>query len=479
MRVLWWGTYSYRANLGADSVYIILRNALREVTWGHHYLVVPTDSSLVDDLDSNPRVTKVRVPMSNIYPYQEALPHEGTIRRFAPNDGPCPVDALVSTSPQVTLRVAHVWGIRTTRTAQPLIVNWDLLVRDDARGEFNAKEIELLQAAAGCYVADMNVFESRVARRMTMETCRLSLSAGRTRRVADSAVDIPQGIPVSRLREAIEGVPKREKFTVYYGGRFSASKRVDELSDVFDTFYRYGRDVDYVVTTGSLANPKRVKFERRFPQAELHVGLSQEEAWRVMASCHASICFSRHELFGMAFWEQMVAGLAVIMKAENWNVSLLPAGYDLTVKDAREAGALLRMLHGFWEDGRLERELELKGWGPWVAEQYDTAKVMPMLLDTLRARLRADRKHWTDWFEGGAARDLKLLAAEVLQEGMTFPEYVEALRKASRSGRRFIGRTEHLSMPISVCTLDAYRMALHLGWEDIGGPEATFSLGLS
>ena len=475
MRALVWPTYSYAGNVGADSLYLIARNLIRASKVGEFdwVLVVPDLSSVpVDDLDSRPDVQKVRVPMAVLYRAQEAVPDADVIWDFAPTDGKHPVDVLVSMSPARTLNVANAWSMRCPSTAKPLLVNWDLLVRDDRSGEMVADEPELLQQAAGGVVADLNVHESPIARKMALDVARKHMSAANVRRLIESSVDVPQGIPVDRLMDAIKDVPKREKFAVYYGGRFSTSKRINELADVADAFYRYGRDVQFVVTTGSLDGNKRAKFEARFPQTELHIGLPQEEAWKVMASCHASICFSSHELFGMAFWEQMAAGLQVVMQAANWNADLLPPEYPWVCQGPMQAGAMLRQIHDQWRiDPSLWASWQVDRHATWVREQYDSEKNCRQMLDLIRLKAQDVNEKAFEAYEGGSRRELVALARQVLAEDgrddeCGFDEYLEALRGASRVGRNVVGYK--IKWAKSHATLDALRVARYLGWDDAG-----------
>jgi hypothetical protein len=291
-------------------------------------------------------------------------------------------------------------------------------------------------------------------------------------RVHASSTDILQGIPVKRLLAATDGVKKRSRFSVYYGGRLSTSKRFDDLAEVIDTFYRFGRDVDFVVTCGSLDGTKREKLMSRFPQVELHVGLPQEEAWKVMASCHASICFSSHELFGMAFWEQMAAGLGVVMKAEKWNADLVPPGYDLMCRGGIEAGALLRQMYDTWSTSTWTLGPQSPN-ARWVQEQYDSGKNLAMMMRGLESRVAVEYVHAFDDYKGGARKGLVDLAAEVLTEGMTWTEYVDAMRSRSRVGHNVVGAKTKWAR--SNALLDAYRVAQYLGWKDAGGSEPTWT----
>jgi glycosyltransferase involved in cell wall biosynthesis len=259
---------------------------------------------------------------------------------------------------------------------------------------------------------------------------------------------------------------------VYYGGRFSTSKRVNDLADVIDAFYRFGRDVQFVVTTGSLDGNKRAKFVERFPEVELHVGLSQDDAWRVMASCHASVCFSTHELFGMAFWEQMAAGLSVVMLAARWNHDLLPPDYPRVAQSPLHAASLLRTEHTVWRNGGLQGvDSE---YAKFVRRMYDADSNMKRLRDLVMER--AERLQWTAslQYDAGSRRELKALVRQVLPdcgaaEMMPLWEFWHLLRGQSRVGHNVVGA--RMKWAKSNATLDAVRIARTLGWHDAKGPD--------
>jgi glycosyltransferase involved in cell wall biosynthesis len=486
VKVLVWPTYSYAGNVGADSLYLIARNlidAARTDLFQWTLIVPDLPSVPVDVLDDRPDVRKVRVPMSVLYRQQEAVADPAIVWKYAPQDGTDPHDVLLSMSPARSLNVSNAWSIRTPETARAGIVNWDLLVRDDGSGEMTADDVELLQQAAGAAAADSNVFESPIAKRMTLDMARKHLSPSNVLKVIESSSVVLQGIPADEVYQVAKRTQKREKFAVYYGGRFSTSKRLNELAEVIDAFYRFGRDVEFVVTTGSLDGNKRARFEERFPQVELHIGLSQEDAWKVMASCHASICFSTHELFGMAFWEQMAAGLAVVMKAEKWNKDLLPPGYEYAVGSSLEAAVMLRGLHREWvETGCVHADVDTNMEGEWetaaawwVRENYDSRANMVGLLGEIERVGYSLQEDAAKRYESGSRRELVTLVKGVLDaddnedEPLPFSTLIDQIRNESRVGKNVVGCK--MKWAKSHATLDVLRIARWLGWDDatVGG----------
>jgi len=469
MRVLLWPTFSYPGNAHADSLYLIARNlvlANPDVYW---HVVAPQweTKQPADELDELANVKKWHVEMPVLYRAQEAVVDPNVVWRFGPQDGDLPVEAVISMSPQRLPNLVNAWTIRSTPTSEPVFVNWDLLVRNDRSGEITSDEVELMQLAMGAAVADLNVHESPIARKMSLDMCRKYLSPSMVSRVIASSMDVLQGVPVEKIRKIAERTEKRERFTVYYGGRLSTSKRFDDLATIVRQAYEFGRDIDFVVTTGSLEGSKFDRLKEEFPWMELHVGLPQEKAWEIMASCHTSICFSSHELFGMAFWEQMVAGLPVVMKAERWNEDLLPEEYPFAVNSALEAAAVIRGQYEKWEKGEWHDVLEVHGpYRMQVAETMDADKNLRVLGRYVMDLVRSRRHEAFDAYEKGKRSGLSDLIDVVVEgkETIEWTELITGIRERSRIGKGVIGNK--LKWARSNAMLDLYRMMIWKGWED-------------
>lgn len=473
MRVLVWPTYSYPGNVGADSLYLIARNLIRVVTpeMGITFvLIVPDSRSVpVDDLDDMPHVQKVRTKIPPNYRLQEAVADPSIVWKYQGAIGEEPVDAVISMSPARSVNIATAWEMKASSVGKQIVATWDLLVRDDGSGEFSADKAELIQQAAGSLMSDVIYHESPVARGMTMDIARRFLSPSAVRTITNNSLSVPQGISVAQIAPIVEQTPKREKFTIYYGGRFSGSKRLADIAELVDKFWAYGRDVQFVVTTGSLDGMKRAKFEAAYPQVELHVGKSQEEAWALMAGCHASFCFSSHELFGMAFWEQMAAGLGVVMLAKDWNKDLVPPDFDLVVHSPSEAAAMLRLMHNEW---RYDKQDYAAKYGvdseaaQWVRSVYDADTNMKVLMGDIIGRVGTIEAEAAGMFDKGKAASLQESLESTLQDKqvLTLADLWKGIRENSRVGTNFIGK--RMIWPKSNAYLDALRLARWMGWED-------------
>lgn len=479
MRALIWPTFSFAGNVLTDSLYILSRMLVRHYSGIHWYLVVPDwDGKFPhDDLDDTPWCTKIPVPMSENYRVQEALADPATVLKYGPAEGSPPVEIAILETPQRALNVANAWSVRMPKKdSRPVIVSWDLLARDDRGMEYAADEIELMQMAAGMAVADFNMHEAPITEWMAKYNARKYLSPSHIRKVLDTSRLYELGMEWERLGTITESATRRDRFSVYYGGRFAESKRFGELSDIADLCYRFGRDLDFVVCTGSLSGISERKLRDRVPQIELHIGTNQDEAWAIQQTCHAAICFSRGELFGMSFWEQIGGGLAVIMKRERWNEDMLPEDYPLFVDSKHEALALLRQLYNEFEDDPVayNEKYSWQGrWAKYVRDRYSMRNMVGMV-DEIAGEVERRREVDKGRLYSGDATLIEL-SGQVTDgvDRITWSELLEGVRQAARIGRNVIGTK--LSYPRSNAMIDLYRAMIASGWsDDVLESEPTF-----
>ena len=471
MRVLAWPLYTYAGKPAADSGYICFRNLIRAVPEWDWQVVVPEwaheKGLLEDDLDDLPNVEKVPVDLPTLHRVQEVTPSPETVWRYAPQAGLNPVDAVITGSNQIAHALSNAWGIRMPESHRPVIVAWDLMTRDDQNRGWRADEVELLAHFTGAATADLNIYGSEMMRWMTQNMLRKQFSPAVIRDVMQNRSEtLYAGVPTKRIAEVTKGIKKRDKFTVFYGGRMGSVKRVDELTEITDIAFSFGREMEMVVCTGSLGPFRRKGFEEKFPMVELHIGTNQEETWRLMAECHAGFMWSRHEMIGSMFIEEMAHGLPVIAHPHRWIEALLPEEYPYWANDAREAGAQLRLLYDAWKADPDGYDKPMGEWSEYVRSRYDSDKAGEEFRKIVTARVEKQR--------GPLIKEMReddtivTLTREVIREGMTFPDLIEGI-KSSAQKRSVIGNA--LQHARSNPMIKAYYAAQHLGWQTSGPGE--------
>lgn len=476
MRVLAWPIYSYPANILADSGYICFRNLIQGIPEWTWHVVVPEWAdgqkyrAPLDELDSLPNVVKVPVPMHTLYRMQEIGLDRETVARYSPQTGTEPIDVAICGSNQIASVLANAWSIRVPDQDRPLIVAWDLLTRDDKNKGWKSEDTELILHFAGAAVADLNVFGSEMMRWMTQEMLRKLMSPALVRDTMRRSETVYAGVPVARLLRGVDGVKKRDKFTVFYGGRMGVVKRVDELTEIAELAFSFGRDMGMVVCTGS-SNPRILAFAKKYPMVELHTGTGQDAAWKLMAECHVGFSWSKHEMIGSMFVEEMAAGIPVIASPHRWLRSLLPDEYPYWAEDARIAGAHLRMLYDDWLKDPDGYDATMRPWSKFVRETWDSEMAGPKFREIVEKAAAEMAAPALASFEHGAGESMRELLTAAVEDGITYAELMRRI-KESAFRKSFLGNVL-ADAARSHPNLDVYRMAKHLGWTLEGTTDPT------
>jgi len=159
------------------------------------------------------------------------------------------------------------------------------------------------------------------------------------------------GIETDRIRKAVDGVEKNEKFTILYpGNTISPVKNLDWIFDVLDKFYEAGRDFEFVM---NLVSYSKAKAPNR-PYITINDSKPQEDFWRDGAKAHCFISASKHESYGLAYWELSEAGCVGVFKNEGWLNNLAYAnGFDIeppfVVGSKNDAYAALSVMYDDYE----------------------------------------------------------------------------------------------------------------------------------
>ena len=281
-------------------------------------------------------------------------------------------------------------------------------------------------------------------------------------------------LDVDRISEVTADVERRDEFTVFYGGRMGQVKRVDDLTEIADLTFQFGRDMRMVLCTGSLPQGKADAFRKQFPFVELHVGTSQEDAWRLMAECHATIMWSKHEMIGSMFIEEMAFGLPLIASPHRWLTSLLPEEYPFWAENAMQAGAHLRLLYDRWKADPDDYDEQMRPYTALVREKYDAAVASQQFRRVVEDRVMPQIDSHMQAFRDGKRAALMTLCQEVTVDDtqIGFGELLGRVRDAATLGRTFVGAK--IESARSNGSLDLHRAMLTLGWTDVGLTEPVY-----
>jgi hypothetical protein len=217
----------------------------------------------------------------------------------------------------------------------------------------------------------------------------------------DNCNVIVSGVSVSKLDKIIAENPKYDKFTVFFGGRFSKEKRPDIMMDFVEHFFSYGRDVDIVCTTQHLSSRELLRLTtkgRGSSIVDLTLKCPRDKFWQKAVQSQVFICTSADESWPNGFFEQLYLTQIGLFPDRPWVRATLPDNYPFVFKSKAEGHAMLR----------------------WIYEHYDEALA---------------KVSWIrDWVRENANWDIQMAKGIEWMRGIELP-YLPLAKKTRKIGR--------------------------------------------
>lgn len=390
MRILILPVFNYPSNLEADSIFNICLGMAR--AWArsgraHVYLALPdpryreTEYFSFGNFDpkayKEPGLTPVPIRMAGRYDYEELNLDVPVLMRFHPWFCDLPVDAVICTSAIKALMVRRLFNWHEG-LIRPIIVSWDLLLRSSDSKEVAAVHLtELLMQAAG-HATTTTYFQSPFCKRLAQADAgrHLKPSILGQSRVIEAPI-LHSGFD-SGFLSTLEARPAPRPMRFIYRGRFTPSKRAQDILDIYLNVKATGRDVDVVVTTGGTTRAMQEILDAN-PSVRVEKIERREDSMDWLGRVHASLMLSDHELFCVSLWEMIAAGVIVVVLDADWHRGTLPGNYPWVVATEKDAfGALCEIY-----DNYPKHFAEFQKFATWARETYAFKATAPKFFDAL------------------------------------------------------------------------------------------------
>ncbi len=420
---------------------------------GHNwfwYVVIP-ERYRDERLDFPSRVKVVFVTNECLDYYTEiAHSHSEVVRLFNQQYGQYPVDAVLTERVVAGAIWQRLLSRQAVRSPLPVTV-WEPAVNDTLT---ISQETELaLRAltAVSCKYIVLNEEQVRLA----LHEYGRYLSGSMLKRFREQCRVLPQGCDVEVLDRALTD-EKFEKFTVMYGGRIAAIKRVDLVVRIMEAFYSAGRDVRNLITTQTVGSPMIAEIQSKGPSVEIMTGVGRDDFHKMAARSHVFLCASREESEGIGLWEGLYLAGVGLFPDRPWVRALMPPGFPYLFSDVAHAVAQLK---SFYEN--------------YAAARVWTAKVRSHIREKLNSRIQAEKHlaviaEGVDNWKGPTEKSALYNAVKGISEGferrgtpVSWQEFAGAVKQAIKV-HPFQRRVQN-AMP---GVYDYYRMFLGLGWQD-------------
>ena len=381
-------------HFGADSSWLLSRDWVRlaaERGWFSYYV---TPSATADGLTD--RVERL-LPTPKIGRQAEALIPTSVWERWR-EPLAYPIDAVLTNNPVQGLVLSRfLEGVNKAMYEVPVVI-WNVSAKFFDSDEVTPLSRDDLATWALGYALNVNVMPSRFslerARDVVAALCGAPLIADYDRRTTV----LPIG-PDCDLLDRLRG-PKFDRFSFYFGGRFTATKGGEKAVGHYVQYVAGGREADVYVTYVDTGRRLHDVVKRMGAQGVVRAmsDLSWEDALSLMSRCHASIYWQSLKLFPAACFEQLYAGLVVLVRWTGNEEEFLP-DYPFYFRNDVECAAMLRWVAENYE----EAKRRIAHVPALIRERYDRTTNIGALLDIVEARV-ADRKERA---RERAARDLE------------------------------------------------------------------------
>ena len=345
------------------------------------------------------------------YPY--LLPMFDLHRLFGRRQGVYPIDAVLTDNAGAALMLMRgLSDIRRRGENEDLpifvIEGGVSLSRAPHRWE------ECVDAVTECvgYAVSHPIFLTTREQEMARKQMALHLSPSRVAGALRKSLVCPLPVQCEKIDEAVKGIERNKKFTVFFGGRLNDSKRFDLILESYEYLFKFGRPIDIVITTGN--GSSSFVDSKQYPHVKFHFNCARSDYWKEAAKTHLFVCASEEEGFSVGFFEQLYIGMIGMFQDFPWVRGCLPKNYPFIYRTNIERDAMLRKIY---EDPVAAQKSI--AWVPqWVKDTYRPGVVYKRMWEFMQGA--CDEKKKIFW--SGTFKKLVDKAARALGEKFTLDE---------------------------------------------------------
>lgn len=442
------------SNINGDSDYLFYADIVKGAKDRGWYFYMALPEAQKGQVEELPNCEYIWVPMGTDF-FQQSMswPHELT-QIFGRREGTKMIDLLVTTRTGGSVvgqsqlsdfrRSFHI----PTVLMEAMVRSWQNPNMVDAS----------LRAMSYCLAHSWLLSDEERLR--ALEIIRKVCAPYLAQQFLDNCRIIETGVRISDLKAVIDEVPKQDKFTLFFGARFSKEKRPDKMVEMVEKFFSFGRDVNIIVTTQHVGSHDLQKYGKSSAFTELNIGCPRNDFLRKAGSSHVFICTSDDESWPSGFWEQLyIVGLG-IFPDKPWVRANLPKEYPYIYKDMMEAHTMIRYMEENYEEAK-ERVAWIR---PWIEEHANWRTQLDEALDWFE-RIEKPTQHLSMKTDGKKGPGLGMIAVSTAEEfdgEFTWNDYLKSLAKKTETYKPFV-----MARTLYPNRYEVYRHLLAHGFEDL------------
>jgi hypothetical protein len=299
-----------------------------------------------------------------------------------------PIDVVVTNNPVRGMVIGHWLDMMGKGQGHVPVLVWNVSVKYAGADDVpNYGPRDLAIWALG-YALHPNVQPTQFALERARDAVRAYAGPSMVTMYDDTATVVYVG-PNCDLVDEVKA-EKFDRFSLYFGGRFTATKGGEDVVETYLQYLMGGRtETDAYVTV--IGNGQRLDALLNKWDAgsllQLRKNLGYRQAIELMSRCHVSIFWQSLKVFPSAPLEQIYAGLVVMVRRDEHTAEFLPVDYPFLFEGKAEAGAMLRWIAEHYEEA-LEK---MAPYPAFVRERYDRKTNVARVLGQAEALYEAEK----------------------------------------------------------------------------------------
>lgn len=457
-------------NLEGESEFLMFRQYARDilsVRKAHVYMVIPSwcqqpppeegITYLVDDADRNLAFADRIAAVPIQFP-----------QWFNARFGKYPVDAVHTTRTAAVSQMNKYLVDFRDKARIPVILDENMALDES---HFYVGPEDLVARTLGYATAAHNFFDISFEMERAISTARMYLSARQVRRVIDNSTIVPCGISMERIANLTSTERRSRKFQLMYGNRLNASKKPEQLMELYNRFYAAGRNVNIVITTpmsGAFLDKLKDK-----AHVKMYKDLQSDDFVRMAARSHVFVETTAFGGFSLGLSEIICAGPVVLLPRLHWIHSFVGdkvwREYPYFFDDMTEAAVILRRVYDNFEEADRHMEMFRDYW----RKNFDSKLCSMRMLGIMEEQIQKQPRGGL-WSPGNmelirqALREMKNKGLEKFHIEQLYMYMVDNSKVMDEKDMKHPLRGK-------ISKWGLYRWLCQNGWEDTcTGPQAVF-----
>ena len=332
---------------------------VRQDLW--FYVIFPEDVTGYEEFEKLGHVTVVleRRKLRRFYKEIVSVDVETIFDMFSATTGFYQIDLAVTHKTGIALLLARLLNDERITDEKGLSAIPVLVLEDRAWGRTDTHEfVDGYEFAlrAESYSMLPSIIYNEHEKNDAVDASRNFLSDEMYRRMKKNIRIKCIGIPVDKVDEAIKRAKKRERFTMFYGGRFSYQKRTPFVLELMLKVIESGRDADMLLTFPNPFNRKIAlvlkKYYKRNKRMEVYSDVGRLDFLTYCASSHVAIAAGLYEGFPVGTMEMLATGVPTLVPDRVWSRDLIGSDYKLLYSTFSDAYSKLCWVYDNYEEAK-------------------------------------------------------------------------------------------------------------------------------